>query len=806
MAESFQQLGFGLGLGILTVALGYSFYSANNRLGHFISRRTTLLLWITVAISAAFWWAVGALHYFAFKTNLWDEGLFTNILWMTLHGRILGTEMYNGSYLHNHFSPSLALLALLYAPWQHPVWLSCIRALTTTSGALGLYYMSKELGLPKKSGLLFALIWLGNIGLRGAMFSDFHEVTLVSGLLFWITYLAIRNKTLWVILLVLVSLGFKEDVPVYIGSLGLILALSYQRRMMGLILVLLAITYYLAIQLVVWNYISPLHADYFSRKMPFLASENMSPLQTILADPFILIRHLFKWDRLWGIIILFAPVLFLPFLRLGWLGLLLPLWLFLSVDNYDTMIFTVYYATCISALIIIASVPTYKKIQDKKSHSLKLINHGMLGLTIGIIFTVDPAILNSQFSPYNYLPHPYLSFIERMSSTTPPDVSLNTDSYIGSHFANREKIRSFPYFENWIADRIYISNKSLAHPVTLLAVSELGYKSLVYHPGFIFLSQSEGTDPRDVYLDRLRWMEAETATWNLWLMIPDYRASMGSAMLVPAGAEWGDRAVQTPRILLPPGSYNYRIRVAAKNDATNPPCLVFEVRFLTPEGVDECICNKLFGPEIWSQKIGYQTLSMPFKVEKWGLVYLNLNFGKAQDIRWDWVGIEGLPKSFDDYFKKVFPMTFLPEQGCLDSRLISQDNNSISKKVLWVGDSERGKVVCRWQINPNLPEGDYWLYYVNDSVDKIPLYLDWAILQNVQTHEGVEVRTALTSLTVKRINPEEERRIERSATKIHITPGSSIELVVNEDLPLKIYLDKMWLCCDAIIDPTVTAQ
>ncbi len=806
MENYFAQLIFAVGFGFLLSGIGISFYPADGVFRRFVCQKSLLFTWVIIITSAALWWIIGASRYLALRNSLWDEGLFANLLWMILHGSSISSAIYDGSYFSVHFSPSLFLVALVYAPWQSPIWLSGIKALCAGSGALGFYLVARRLDLPKTTGLIFALIWAGNLALRGAMINDFHEVTLASGLFIWVVLLALQRRYVWALLLALALMGLKEDVPVYIGSLGIVLALSFKKRMIGWSLVGVALLYYFLVQSIIWSAIAPVHLDFFQARFPQLFTENNSFFQTVFAYPFSLISPLLRWDRLWGFVILIMPVLCLPFLRWGWVGLILPLWLLFAMENYNTFVFAGYYAVPIAALVLISALPGYRQIAEKKPARLRLLQWGMLGMTIGATFANDMDVTCGQFDRFAYQPHRFLNAIDRMATTTASDISVNADVFIGSHFTNRRALKIFPDNDNWIEDRIYIANRSLGHPSTILAIGDLGYKLMNNNPAFMFLSNQGGIDAKAEYMSRLRWMEAEATTWPLWSVISDSRASGRQTVYIPEGAARGDRACTTPRLLLPPGDYSYHLRIAATNNPARPAFIVFETRFIENTGFDKPTNTMLIGLEFWEEKVAYKTIDIPITITDWGLTYLNINFGRQGNIRWDGIGITGLPDSFDAYFHTIFPQTFLPNQGCLDNSLLIDEKSSSLGQVVKVGKNEAGKVVCRWQLNAAIEEGDYWLYYLVNSVDGEQMQCIWATLEEVCKDGMTEVRSVLTPLMMRKLNPWEHEYIGHGRKKVHIIPGAILEIRVNEDLANDVYFYKMWLCNDLIIEPWVYMQ
>ena len=67
-----------------------------------------------LAIAAAVWALLSVLsllRHYTFHSSVYDVGIFDQVLWNTAHGRPFASSLSHMSYLGDHFSPSLALLA-----------------------------------------------------------------------------------------------------------------------------------------------------------------------------------------------------------------------------------------------------------------------------------------------------------------------------------------------------------------------------------------------------------------------------------------------------------------------------------------------------------------------------------------------------------------------------------------------------------------------------------------------------------------------------------------------------------------------
>lgn len=778
-------------LAVLLALLAYTFVPAHSRLKAWVERYCDSLIWVLWVGAAIVLWGMGALKFAGMHNSAADLGLYANTLWVTLHGKLLGTAITSGTYLNCHFSPSFLLLALLYAPWQSPIWLIGMQDITAASGALALYLLVKHLSGSRLSGLLFGFLWVSSFALRGATLYDFHEVTMISGLLMWLTYLIIKDKWLPALLLALFLLGIKEDIPVYLAVLGFLIAGSFKKMKWGFSLIGLSIIYYTIMQLYIWPALAPYHLDFIALRFPILATEDGNVIAHILSNPLILSSFVNQNHSLWLLLMVLLPTLLLPFTRWGSIGLLLPLWMIVNLDISSFFLFATYHHICTVALFYIAAIPGWFWLMDRIKVGRRLVYWLLLSMGITLNLAIPHDLLFSQLDPASYSEHPSFARARKVAQETPPAVSIAVDRMMGSLYTDHYFVDMFP--SKVFTDRMYLSPASISSPHLVLALGGLGYKGITTDPYCWFLGRDGNIDLRESFMDKMRWMEAENSNLAAWQLVNDPRASGRQALFLPSCGDWGQRMVKTPALMLPPGEYCYGIRMRTVHANRSRPIVYAEVKQTgTADMMDQLIVDYQIPISEAFFKTNYEYFYCQFIIDKWTRVYLNLNFSVLDDVYWDGISLQGLEQPFDSYYQQLFPQCLEAYRGCADQSVIIQDQDSCSGFMVEFSQKTQGQEIVVWNLDSNLPEGDYTLYYTDKSTEPIEENTDWAIVLSTDHPDDLSTYQEIAQLHITR-DYMETGSLRLENLRLRLKPNTTLVFWVKEGLDKKILLDKLWI-------------
>lgn len=149
--------------------------------------------------------------FYNFQYNAMDLAIFNQTIFATAHGNLFASSIHPPSYLGDHFSPFLLVIALLYKLFSHPLLLLFLQTVSIASSSLLIYALAgRENG--KKTGLLFVFLWLINPFVQNITLYEFHTLGFaILGLLLSLYYYQ-KNKFGLFLLFIFISFLSREDV------------------------------------------------------------------------------------------------------------------------------------------------------------------------------------------------------------------------------------------------------------------------------------------------------------------------------------------------------------------------------------------------------------------------------------------------------------------------------------------------------------------------------------------------------------------------------------------------------------------
>jgi len=248
----------------------------------------------------------------------YDSAFFEQVVWNIGHGRGFSSTFFPADFLGLHFSPLLALPALLELAWPDGRLLGLLHAaaLAATAPAAFLFFRALLGDRPRADWAAAALaaplpFWAA---LQQAARAGFHTEALALPALLLAAWAGLRGRSLLCCGLVLVALTAREDQAYGAAVVGLLLFFHGPSRRLGSGLFTAACVWALAIEMLV---------------MPSLRGGVVSQVDTYYrwlhtASPLAVFAALLNpggWLAFTGMVVSLAA---LPLLRLRWLALALP--------------------------------------------------------------------------------------------------------------------------------------------------------------------------------------------------------------------------------------------------------------------------------------------------------------------------------------------------------------------------------------------------------------------------------------------------------------------------------------------------
>ena len=200
------------------------------------------LLALAVLIFAVYFSQRTILRYHAYEARALDMGNLNQAIWNTAQGdwfRMTNQEVGLTNRLSYHVEPIILLIAPFYRLFPSVEFLLILQASVAALGALPLFALARHQRLGDWMGLVFAAAYLLNPALQGAVWYEFHPVTLAPTFLMAAFYFLVTGRTGWFALFAVLAAGCKEEIGLLVGMLGVYAFFALRRRRLGVITVLL---------------------------------------------------------------------------------------------------------------------------------------------------------------------------------------------------------------------------------------------------------------------------------------------------------------------------------------------------------------------------------------------------------------------------------------------------------------------------------------------------------------------------------------------------------------------------------------
>jgi uncharacterized membrane protein len=272
------------------------------------------------------------LRFDSFKAAAFDLGNMDQVLWNTIHGRLFqftnqAIDWYGPpTRLAIHFEPIILPLCLLYVFHADPRILLVFQTLVLLSGALPVFLLTRRY-LPEWPILaaLMAAAYLLSPALLGLNIFDFHPVSLATPLLLYAMLALTYKRYVWFLIACILAASCKEDIPLAIAMLGILLIWKYKLPRLGLTLIIGGLLWsFLAFKVIIPHFYPGVQTSNFWYRYEALGSSPAAAVANLLLHPWLLFTTFFTLDRLYYLAGLVRSVGFLPLLAPEWLLPALP--------------------------------------------------------------------------------------------------------------------------------------------------------------------------------------------------------------------------------------------------------------------------------------------------------------------------------------------------------------------------------------------------------------------------------------------------------------------------------------------------
>ena len=294
------------------------------------------LAWIFLAVlmvAYVVWMGDQALlRYDTFKATAFDLGNMDQAIWNTLHGHPFEFTNRSDNYygapirLAQHVEPILLLLAPLYIFHADARILLVFQTLAVAAGALPTFLLTRKYipTLPLLAPIMAAAYLFAPASI-GQNIYDFHPVTLAAPLLLYAILALTYRRIAWFLVACVLAASCKEEMPLVVAMLGLLVAWKYKLPRLGLLLFVGGIVLSAIAFLVVEPHfnVGAKQNTYWYR-YEALGSSPQAAVVNVLLHPWLPLILFVTFDRVYYLLSLLRSSGFLALLAPEWLLPTLP--------------------------------------------------------------------------------------------------------------------------------------------------------------------------------------------------------------------------------------------------------------------------------------------------------------------------------------------------------------------------------------------------------------------------------------------------------------------------------------------------
>ena len=327
------------------------------------------LLVVSMVVYVVWMGTLTVLRYETFTATAFDLGNLDQVIWNTIHGRLFaltnqGVDWYGPpTRLGFHVEPILLPLSLLYLFHADPRILLIFQTVVLALGAIPVFLLTRKHipEWPLLAGVM-SMAYLCMPALMGLNLFDFHPLSLATPLLLC-AVLALDNRRYgWFLTCCVLATACKEEVPLAVAMLGVLVLWKYRMPRMGVILFVLGMLWTALAFIVImphFNYPGAIKNNYWYRYVAFGSSPGAAVVN-ILLHPWLLFVFLALFvtlDRFYYLAGIFRSTGFLALLAPEWLLPALPSFA-INLLSSDPLLYSgvYHYNAIIISFVMIAAI------------------------------------------------------------------------------------------------------------------------------------------------------------------------------------------------------------------------------------------------------------------------------------------------------------------------------------------------------------------------------------------------------------------------------------------------------------------
>ena len=447
-------------------------------------------------------------------TGNYDLGINNNLMYGGLYGDFNQSAIvfpHNpAQYIANHVKIGLYAFLPIYALAPRPETLQIILSTMLGFGSVPLFLFARR-WLSPWSALVIALCWLCYYPLHSANFYEVKEVPIGSFFVLVVAWAVDAKRWLIMGLAFVVGMLIREDMPVGFAVMGGFLLLTGYRPRVGAVMTAIAVSWFVFLRFKVMDeagewWFPTMYKDLWSP-----GEEGFrSVIKTLVANPFFTLTHVLVEAKVFYLLHLLTPILFLPARRWYlWAAFLPGALLTLLVTDYKPVtMFSFHYVMTwapflfLAIVLCLAHYKNWSKGGPQRAHAalaaisvtilISCYNYGAFWLRDG---SLKSGYHKITFSMTDEERQTYAELKDILSSI-PPDASVAASERIGPHASSRRRFFSLRR-DSYHADYLIARQKELrldrTKPVLARALQSGEYGVLRRVGPFVLMKRGHAT-------------------------------------------------------------------------------------------------------------------------------------------------------------------------------------------------------------------------------------------------------------------------------------------------------------------------
>lgn len=412
-------------------------------------------------------------NHHALNSRTIDLGYYDNIFYQSIHGHPLGCSFTRaGWHGSSHFDPILVLLSPLYLIRPGADLILALQSFWLGAGVVPLYLLGRAKGRGRGVSLLIAASYALYPALHGANMYEFHSLTLIAPIVLWLLYfleIGAPKRYFAVFALLLLT---REDTSLLSCFIGLYAILTRRPRQarLGQATIIIALVYFAVVKRFVMESADLLNsgdpeaysfAYYFDDLIP--NKNGVGGLVTsVLTNPSYLVKYMLAEPKIVYMILIFLPLLFLPFFaRTGRVMLIYGITFTLLATR--SAVFTIHFQySCLILAVAFALVPiALQQVEDSYAAPSLGIDGRRLAIALAGGMFITTALVSWKFGAI--LPNASFrggfsgvtreltddqkvtyAWIVEQAKKIPPAATVAATGRMGAHISSRKYAYFYP--------------------------------------------------------------------------------------------------------------------------------------------------------------------------------------------------------------------------------------------------------------------------------------------------------------------------------------------------------------------------